>query len=99
YLPRLAREDVLLDAIREGIRSKDFFAYANGQDAQGKYLGLTWNSHDVRVLMDSRSLLVKREVAAGLIEPSGGIEGGGTAAREPAVGEPGRVSSGTLGES
>jgi len=98
YLPRLAREDVLVDAIREGIRSKDFFAYASGQDAHGKYLGLIWDSRDARVLVDSRSLLIKPEVAAGLIEPSEEIEGGGPTARETALGEKGTVSSDTLGE-
>lgn len=74
YLPRLVKEDVLVDAIREGLRSKDFFAYANGQDPRGRYLGLTWNSHEVRILLDGSSLLVKPEVAANLVEPGGGIE-------------------------
>jgi hypothetical protein len=87
YLPRLASEDVLIEAIREGLRSKDFFAYASGQDPRGRYLGLTWHSHDVRVLVDGSSLLVKPEVAAHLTEQVGGIELGGIAAGEAGTGE------------
>ncbi len=99
YLPRLAKEGVLIEAIREGLRSKDFFAYASGQDPRGRYLGLTWNCHDVRVLVDGNSLLVKPEVAADLIEPGGGIEEAGTLAEEVGTDEAatGAVSGDTSG--
>ena len=73
YLPRLTKEEVLVDAIREGLRSRDFFAYASGQDARGRYLGLTWETHDVRVLLDGSSCLVKPEAASASISAGSGL--------------------------
>jgi len=73
YLPRLTKEEVLVDAIREGLRSRDFFAYASGQDARGRYLGLTWETHDVRVLLDGNGCLVKPEAASESIRASTGL--------------------------
>jgi len=63
YLPRLCNEDVLLDAIKEGLRSEDFFAYSAGQDSDGKYLGIVLSEPNPRVLIDGSSLLLKVEVA------------------------------------
>jgi len=41
YLPRLANEDVLLDAIRSGLDSTEYFAYASGFDGT-RYLDLKY---------------------------------------------------------
>lgn len=67
YLPRLKDENVLFEAIREGLSSlmwqTETFAYAEGWDEAGKrYKGLK-HGPMVRVLADGHSLLVKPEVA------------------------------------
>jgi hypothetical protein len=67
YLPRLRSEDVLLEAIREGVASltwqTETFAYAEGWDEQRQcYQGLR-AGHPVRVIFDERSVLVKPEAA------------------------------------
>ncbi|GAB6393536.1 MAG: DUF499 domain-containing protein [Treponematales bacterium] len=41
YLPRLAGESVLLDAIHDGVESSEYFAYSEGQDSTGRYEALT----------------------------------------------------------
>lgn len=45
------------------------FAYAEGTDDEGKYLGLKAGEHP-SVMLDGHSLLVKPEVAAPLIKPA-----------------------------
>jgi hypothetical protein len=40
YLHRLKNQGVLFSALQAGINSGDYFAYADGQDDTGKYLGL-----------------------------------------------------------
>ena len=67
YLPRLKDENVLIEAIREGLGSlmwqTETFAYAEGwDDARKRYKGLK-HGPSVRVLVDGHSLLVKPEVA------------------------------------
>lgn len=64
YLPRLRDEQVLLEAVRQGVRSRDFFGYAQGVDEEGKYLGLTFGDLPPQVLADGASVLVRAEVAA-----------------------------------
>ncbi|MCL6590158.1 MAG: DUF499 domain-containing protein [Firmicutes bacterium] len=63
YLPRLANEKVLLDCIKEGLNSKDYFGYADQVDDQGKYLGLTFGTARNYITMDNQSVLVKPEIA------------------------------------
>ncbi|MDD4082191.1 MAG: DUF499 domain-containing protein [Sphaerochaetaceae bacterium] len=63
YLPRLKNSEVLIDAIKEGIRSKDFFAFATNIDKSGKYLGLEFGNPGANVNIDDLSLLIKKEVA------------------------------------
>jgi len=72
YLPRLQREQVLVDAIEEGVAPRMFpaetFAYAEGWDEQKRrYQGLKVNT-TIRVIVDDRTLLVKPEAAAAQIE-------------------------------
>ena len=67
YLPRLRDEQVLLDAIQEGVSSlawqTDTFAYAESwNETKGKYEGLRGGSQ-VRVLLNERSLVVKPDAA------------------------------------
>jgi hypothetical protein len=63
YLPRLKDENVFIAAIREGLKSEDFFAFSNGQDSKGKYLGLSWKSESIHILLDGTSLLIHPEIA------------------------------------
>jgi hypothetical protein len=67
YLPRLQTEDVLVEAIREGVARLTWhcetFAYAEAWDDQKKrYKGLR-GGQSIRVLVDAASLVVKPEVA------------------------------------
>ena len=68
YLPRLQNADVVLDTIREGIRSRDFFGYANGIAADGRYQGLQFGGAGGSIYLDDKSVLVKPDVAAKQIE-------------------------------
>jgi len=68
YLPRLRDSTVLLDCIREGLRSRDFFGYASSTNQAGKYLGLEFGNPGASVVIDAMSVLVKREVALKQIE-------------------------------
>ncbi len=64
YLPRLRDVEVLTEAIREGLKSRDYFAYAGSVDESGRYLGLQFGAAGASVYVDSASVLVKPEVAA-----------------------------------
>lgn len=65
YLPRLRDQEVLAEAIRQGVGSltwKDFFAYASARREDGYYIGLVAGAYPA-VIFDGVSLLVKPEVA------------------------------------
>ncbi|MDE1878099.1 MAG: ATP-binding protein [Thaumarchaeota archaeon] len=63
YLTRLKDSDVLVDAIKEGLKSKDYFGYATGIDEKGNYLGLSFGSVPSSIYLDGSSILIKLEVA------------------------------------
>jgi hypothetical protein len=63
YLPRLRDSEVLLDAIREGIRGRDYCGYATSVGEQGRYQGLQFGSAGGTVYLDATSVLVRPEVA------------------------------------
>lgn len=63
YLPRLRDSEVLIECIKEGLRSRDFFGYASNIDSNNKYLGLEFGNPGATVLIDNLSLLVKIEAA------------------------------------
>jgi len=68
YLPRLSSEQVLLQAIQQGVTAllwSENFAYATGWDeAKGRYLGLKAGHNDpFTATLSSQNLLVKPEVA------------------------------------
>ena len=68
YLPRFQNDEVLLEAIRDGLLSltwhEETFAYADGFDAdRNRYVGLKAGK-GATVRRDGKSLLVKSEVAA-----------------------------------
>lgn len=83
YLPRLARRDAILEAIREGASSTvwdpETFAYAERYD-EGKYYGLTAGRMPT-VRDDGHSVIVKPEVAKPLLEKP--AEGGASVGGEP----------------
>jgi predicted AAA+ superfamily ATPase len=68
YLPRLRDVFVLTECIRDGLRSKDFFGYASSVDEAGKYLGLEIGNPGANVVLNSMSVLVKKEIALKQIE-------------------------------
>lgn len=70
YLPRLKDSSVLSSCIEDGLRSKDFFGYALDVDKAGKYLGIEIGSAGVKVLIDSTTLLVKRDIALRQVQES-----------------------------
>lgn len=61
YLPRLANEDVLSDAIQQGVMSEDFFGYARGKEGS-RYLGLLIGSTG-SVTVDESSVLIDKDKA------------------------------------
>lgn len=63
YLPRLRDSEVLLEAIREGIRGRDYFGYATSVGDQGRYQGLQFGSAGGTVYLDATSVLVRPEAA------------------------------------
>jgi hypothetical protein len=79
YLPRLRDENVLMDAIRQGVNSlawSDFFAYASDFDqATGRYLGLTAGQFP-HITLDNASVLVKPEIAAKQLEAEAATRAG-----------------------
>lgn len=65
YLPRLRNEQVLVDAIRNGVGSLtwgDYFAYASAVREDGYYVGLAAGSLP-SINLDSSSVLVKPDAA------------------------------------
>ena len=67
YLSRLRDSDVLLDTVREGIKTQAF-GYANSVDDTGKYSGLQFGSTNGSIYLDDESVLVKPDVAAAQLE-------------------------------
>lgn len=66
YFPRLVDENVLVNAVSDGIQSQDFFAYASGKE-NNRYVGLKFGFSAV-VYMDSTGMVVKKEIAKAQIE-------------------------------
>ena len=63
YMPRLRNSDVLLAAVREGIRTREF-GYANSVQDDGKYAGLQFENVTGSIYLDEQSVLVKPDVAS-----------------------------------
>ena len=63
YLSRLRDSDVLLDTLREGIKTQAF-GYANSVDDTGRYNGLQFGNLGGSIYLDDESVLVKSDVAA-----------------------------------
>jgi predicted AAA+ superfamily ATPase len=64
YLPRLYNEEVLLEAIRDGITRTDApFGYATMVGSDGVYKGLVFGASTANLYFDDSSVLVRSEVA------------------------------------
>lgn len=80
YFSRLRDEEVLKEVVRNGVRTKDYFGYADGLDGD-RYLGLVFGEPPRNILLDDSRVLVRPEVAEKQIadeaikEPGG--DGGG----------------------
>jgi hypothetical protein len=85
YLPRLRDADVMLDSIREGLRSHDYFAYATSVTEDGRYQGLQFGSVGGAVYLDNASVLVKPEVARRQIEAEKSVQAGQAPTSQPPV--------------
>jgi predicted AAA+ superfamily ATPase len=106
YLPRLRDDDVLIEAIRNGVESlawqTETFAYADAwEEAKARYRGLR-GGQSIRVIIDDKSAVVKPDAAAAQLSQEqatrpvaeGGISGAG-----PAVGAASTSGQATLGTS
>ncbi|MGI8916698.1 MAG: ATP-binding protein [Chloroflexota bacterium] len=65
YLPRLADVDVLLAAIAEGLKSREYFAYADARSSEGHCAGLLFGQATLpaNIHLDEHSVLLKPEAA------------------------------------
>lgn len=63
YMPRLRDSDVLLNTVKEGVRSKEWFGYANSVGEDGKYQGLVFGNAGESIYLDDECVLVKPDAA------------------------------------
>ncbi|MXV82112.1 ATP-binding protein [Candidatus Poribacteria bacterium] len=89
YLSRLRDSDVLLDTVREGIKTQTF-GYANSVDDTGQYNGLQFGSAGGSLYLDDESVLVKPDVAVAQLEAN--------AAAKPDSGHPQPPESPSIGQ-
>ena len=68
YLPRLCNSEVLLDTVREGLRTQEYFGYADSVDVNGRYIGLQFGSASRSIYLDDQSVLVKPDAAQKQLE-------------------------------
>jgi hypothetical protein len=80
YLPRLSGFKCLEEAIREGVNSKEYFAYASGF-AEGRYIGLKFDSPLGGA--EISGLLLKREIALRQLESEARILGPEDSSQSP----------------
>ena len=68
YLPRLYNEDVLLEAVSDGVVRPDApFGYATMVGLEGVYKGLTFG-HSTSIYFDDNAVIVRPEIAQAQIE-------------------------------
>jgi len=93
YLPRLRNQETLLEAIKDGAASTDYFGYATSKNADGTYAGLAFGRR-ASVFMDDLGVVVRKDLAASVqpdaTDGTGKIsepppKGGGTAVLPPVV--------------
>lgn len=100
YFPRLRDQEVFLMTVREGIRGRDYFGYANNIGADGRYQTLQIGSAGGSIYLDEQSVLVKPEAAFKQIELEAVAEAekslaGGTTYPTPETGQGYVIRNGT----
>lgn len=68
YLPRLKDSSVLMEAIKQGLGSNEYFGYAEGVTDSGRFMSLKFNRSDAAYSADMNGYLVKPEAAMRQIE-------------------------------
>jgi hypothetical protein len=63
YFSRLRDVNVLIDTVKNGVRTRDYFGYADGIEGE-RYLGLVFGEPARSVAVDDISVLVQPEIAA-----------------------------------
>lgn len=63
YFSRLRDVNVLIEAVKNGVRTRDYFGYADGMEGE-RYLGLVFGEPARFVVVDDISVLVRPETAA-----------------------------------
>jgi uncharacterized protein len=63
YLPRLESDQILIQAITQGLMSKDYFGYAGSVSDSGDYRGLVFGDPMPQVQLNDSSVLIKKEKA------------------------------------
>ena len=95
YLPRLCNSDVLLDTVREGVQTQEWFGYADSVDAAGRYAALQFGNASRSIYLDDQSVLVKPDVAKKQLEADAAPPTEGISPKPPESGTKGRESSGS----
>ena len=60
YLPRLEGEQILLQAITQGLKNKDYFGYAGSVSDDGKYRGFVFGDPMPQIQLNDSSVLIKK---------------------------------------
>lgn len=63
YLPRLRDANTLLEAIRDGATSEDYFGYATSKTPEGEYAGLHFGERPPSVFLDDLGVVVRPDIA------------------------------------
>ncbi|MHB2020483.1 MAG: ATP-binding protein, partial [Candidatus Xenobia bacterium] len=85
YLPRLKDLNVLKAAVREGVKSKDYFGYATSVK-DGRYEGLAIGKDGVNIYLDDLCVLVKPAAAVAQLAPPEPVAAGAPAATHASSG-------------
>ncbi len=64
YMSRLCDSGVLLDTVREGLKTTEWFGYADSVGDDGKYKGLQFGKVSSSIYINEASVLIKPYVAA-----------------------------------
>ena len=95
YLTRLCNSDVLLDTVREGVRTQEYFGYADSVDADGRYTGLQFGGAGGSIFLDEQSVLVKPDVAREQLDADAAPPIGGVSPQPPESGTEGKEPPGS----
>ncbi len=85
YLPRLRDQAVFVAAIQDGLAGGEYFGYATGVSAEGRFEGLTFGAPAAAIYVDAASVLVKPDAARAQIGAEAS-DSAATAARDTDTG-------------